>query len=214
MTSRSLRRLAPVLGLALLLPGCAALSALGDASEPLQVYELRAPDGIAGARRTVQRDVIVELPTTSGALATDRIMIRPTPLQAQYLPGVRWSEATPEMVQTLMLRSLDASGGLRYVGRRPLAARGDFAIVTELTDFQADARTDPETGQDGATVRLRFLSRLVREENAAIVASRSFDAVVPVASLDTGALIAGFDAAAAGVMPDFADWVLAAVGGR
>ena len=75
-------------------------------------------------RRAAPRDVIIELPTTSGALATDRIMIRPNRLQAQYLPESRWSEPAPVMVQTLMLRAVEATGAVRYVGREPLGVSG------------------------------------------------------------------------------------------
>ncbi|MDO7631367.1 MAG: hypothetical protein MUQ84_10615, partial [Loktanella sp.] len=60
------------------LTGCSTLSALNDVSIPLEVYELRAPESIAlSIEQQMPVDVIIELPTTSGALSTDRIMIRP-----------------------------------------------------------------------------------------------------------------------------------------
>lgn len=191
--------------------GCAAISAIGEAATPLEVYELRAPADIPAARGPqIARDVIVELPTTGGALETDRIMIRPNPLQAQYLPDVRWSEPTPVMVQTLMLRSIEATQGVRYVGRQPLGASGDYAVVTELIDFQAELGEDRET----ATVRLRLVSRVVREDDASIVASRTFTATAPALSLDTPVLVEAFDAASDGLLAEFSAWILSVLGGR
>ena len=191
-----------------LLSGCGAISALNGATAALDVYELRVPADLPVATgRALQRDVVIELPTTGGALATDRIMVRPSPLQAQYLPDVRWSEETPVMVQTLMLRTLDATQGLRYVGRRPLGASGDFAIVSELVDFQADLSPDAET----ATVEVSMIARIVRERDLAIVASRVFTASVPAPSSETPVLVDAFDAAVAQVMTDFAPWALTAV---
>ncbi|WP_439121843.1 ABC-type transport auxiliary lipoprotein family protein [Marivita sp.] len=186
------------------LSGCAAISAVSDAATPLDVFELRAPDSIVAASgRPAARDVIVELPTTSGALSTDRIMIRPNALQAQYLPDVRWSDPTPVMVQTLMLRSIEATGALRYVGRTPLGVSGDFAFVTEVVDFQADVLPDTET----ATVQITLLVRVVRERDASIVASRRFSASVPSTSTQTLAVIDAFSGASDMVFQDLAVWV-------
>lgn len=203
------RSLAVLLGLALTgLPGCGALSALGDATTPLDVYELRAPSGLPTATRTRPLQVTVEVPTTGGALQTDRILIRPDRLQAQYLPDVRWSEETPEMVQTLMLRSLENTNAVAYVGRRPLGTGGDVAVMTELTDFQAEA-----PNPDGpATVVLRMTVRLVRESDVSILGARTFSATAQTPSTELPDVVAGFDAAAAQLFTDFARWSAAELG--
>lgn len=189
------------------LAGCSALTGIGSA--PAAVYDLRPPAGIVGsAGRTRALDVIVEVPTTGGALDTDRIMIRPGPLEAQYLPDVRWAEPTPVLVQTLMLRTLDASGGFQYVGRQPLGPSGDFAIVTELVDFHAELDPDGR----GAAVVVRMVSRIVREDGVRIVASRSFAATERAVSLSDADLVDAFDAAAQRMIADFAGWVLGNLG--
>jgi cholesterol transport system auxiliary component len=193
-----------------LLAACSALSAIGGATAPLQAYDLRAPEGAPVAQgRPLARDVIVEIPTTSGVLDTDRILIRPDPLQAQYLPDVRWGETTPVMLQTLMLRSLGNTGGIRYVGRRPLGGSGDFAIVTELIDFQAEL-----TAEGTPLIRLRMTTTMVRESDASIVSNRTLSATAQAASTETPALIAAFDAASDQLMISFAEWALGALGRR
>jgi cholesterol transport system auxiliary component len=193
------------------LSGCAVISAFDDATRPLDVFELRAPPGIQKvSRRALARDVIVELPTTSGALATDRIMIRPNNLQAQYLPEVRWSEPTPVMVQTLMLRTLEATGAVRYVGREPLGVSGDYAVITEVVDFQAALAEDT----DSATVRLNLIVRVVREADASIIATRTFTANAVAASTETLPLIQAFDVASVQLFSDVAQWFPNALAGR
>lgn len=197
--------------LAALLSGCGAISAIGDATTPLDAYDLHAPaDGPVAQGRPLQRDLIIEIPSASGALDTDRIMIRPNPLQAQYLPRARWSDPTPVMVQTLMLRSIENANALRYVARRPLAGSGDFALIAELTDFQAEL--DEET--DTAMVRLRLVARIVRESDASILATRTFSSSAPAADLETLALVESFNTAAAPLMRDLTGWVLASLGIR
>jgi cholesterol transport system auxiliary component len=139
-------------------------------------------------------------------LDTDRIMIRPSPLQAQYLPDVRWSETAPVMVQRLMLRSLEDTQGFRYVGRQPIGPGGDYALISELTDFQAEA-----SAPGVAVVTLRLTARLVREEGLEIVASRTFTSTAAVASTETPALVDGFDRASRVLTGEVAEWTLDAL---
>ncbi|RUS63129.1 hypothetical protein EGN72_05495 [Pseudorhodobacter sp. E13] len=187
-----------------LLPGCSALSALSGAATPLDNYDLSAPAAPPVARSTTSRQLVVELPTAPGALSTDRILIRPHPLQAAYLPDAQWAEETPIMVQTLLVRTLEDSNGFRYVGRRPLGASGDYALVSELTDFQAEVGPEGKTAQ----IRLRLTARMVREDDAAILSSRSFNSSATVASTDTLPLVEGFNQANQALMADVASWAL------
>lgn len=191
--------------------GCGALTALGEASKPLDVYEIHPSEAVQPEqRRALAADIIVELPTTSGALQTDRIMIRPNSLQAEYLPDARWGEETPVMVQTLMLRAIEATQGVRYVGRQPLGVNGDYAIVTEIVNFQAELNEESET----ATVQLRLVSRIVRENDVRIVASRTFSASEIALSLDTNEIVQAFDTAATRLLSEFSSWVLSTLRAR
>ncbi len=201
-------RLLAVLSL-LLLSGCGALGALGEATTPLDTYELRAPvDGPSATGQPRAIDLVVEVPEASGALDTDRIMIRPNPFQAQYLPRARWADSAPEMMQTLMLRSVENTNAVRYVGRRPLAGSGDYALISEITDFQAERRD----GEDAAEIRLRMTARLVREDDASIVATRVFTATAEVESLDTLPVVESFDSAANPLLREVAAWVMQTLG--
>ena len=68
--------------------GCAAVSSLSGASQPLDAYALTPLARPRWSRGS--RHVVVETPSASGAIATDRILIKPDRLQAAYLPGARW----------------------------------------------------------------------------------------------------------------------------
>lgn len=200
------------LAAAVLLPGCAALSALTGGGSSMDVYDLAAPADAPMASRTVSRQMVVELPTAPGVLMTDRILIRPRPLQAQYLPDASWPTEAPEMVQALILRTLEDSNAFRYVGRRPLGSFGDYVLVSELTDLQAEAQ--PEGAGDGATIRVRLMARLVRESDAAVLGSRSFTATVPVATTETLDLVEGFNTATQNVLRQLSGWVMTTAGVR
>ncbi len=195
---------------ALTLAGCSALSTLTDATTPLEAFELRVPADMPQVRSSVRRDLVIETPAAGGALDTDRIMIRPGPLQAQYLPGARWTDTAPVMLQNLMLRAFEDTNALRYVGRRPLGGTGDYVLISELTDFQAELDA---TGQ-GVTTRLRMTVRLVREADASIIGSRTIQTVAQAASTDTLAVVQSFDQATAAALQDLTGWALGLIGLR
>lgn len=210
LSRRQLALSSLALGAGALLSGCGALGAIDAATAPLDTFDLRVDGALAPqAARQLARAVIVEVPEVAGALDTDRILIRPNPLQAEFLPGIRWAEAPGPLWQGLIVRNLEDSGGLRFVGRRPVGPGGDFALIGTLTDFQA------ELGEgDAIGVHIRFSARLVRESDAAIVAARVFEARQTVSSSDPLLLVQGFNATAETVIPAISRWVLATLGVR
>ncbi|ANT62563.1 hypothetical protein AYJ57_19440 [Salipiger sp. CCB-MM3] len=206
LSPRSLPSRLPALLLALGLSGCGAIAALDDASTPLEIYELQTPPIQPSAARG-SLELVVEPPIASGALSTERIMIRPAPLQAQYLPDVRWSDEAPAMLQTLLVRSLSETGAFASVGRAPLGAQGDYALLGELTDFQAQG------AEGGAAVRIRIMLRLVRERDASVVAARTFEVTEPAADTETDTLVAAFDRGTSRILSEVLPWVVGATRG-
>jgi cholesterol transport system auxiliary component len=194
-------------GAAPLLAGCGAISALNEATAVLDAYELRAP-ALPQAGRTLPRGLSIEPPSTSGALEGDRILIKPNAVQSLYLPGARWSDKAPLMFQTVMLRAFEDTGALSYIGRRPLGGVGDVALISEITDFQA------ELGPDGrsATTRIRLTARMVREADARVLARRSFEALAPAQSTETLEIVQAFNVASDAVLNDLVRWGLAVMG--
>ncbi len=197
------------LGSLSMLTGCGALSAIGDATTPLDAYELRAPV-LPQAGRSLPRALSIEPPTASGALATDRILIRPNPVQSLYLPGARWSDQAPLMFQTVMLRAFEDTGALSYVGRRPLGGTGDFALISEITDFQAELAENRQS----AVARIRLTARMVREADARVMARRSFQALGASESTDTLDIVQAFNSASDELLDELVRWGLGVIGLR
>ena len=203
----ALRRTLPVLAV-LVLSGCAAITSISDATTPLQAYDLRAPADAPTVRGRLQRDLVIEPPTAGGALDTDRILIRPDPFRAAYLPKVRWTDTAPVMLQNLMLRSFEDAGALRYVGRRPLAGSSDYLLVSDLTDFQAELGPDGDT----VTTRVRLTARLVQNSDAKILGSRTIQTTALAASTEPAAVVAGFNEATSAALQNLTVWALRRMG--
>lgn len=188
------------------LPGCGAIGALNKAGRTLDAYELRGELPPARPPAPGGLHLIVEPPVVAASLDTDRILIRPNRLQVQYLPDARWSDPPAKMVQAALVRQLDATGRFGYVGRTPLGAGGDVALISDIIDFEA------EVGAGGAvTTRLRVSARLVQESDLRIRAARSFEVSVPARSTDTADLVAAMDAAMTRLVGQMVGWAVASV---
>ena len=185
-----------------LLSGCGALGAVSDASAPLDAYTLTpyAPGQIPSLGR---RHLVVEMPTSGGALATDRILIKPVPFQAQYLPDGRWSEPTPALLQSLLVASFQNAGGFRLVGRTGAGLMPDYTLMTEIQSFQAEPAGP---AAEPLIVRIGVMMTIIRESDRQIIAARPFVASANVASDDTAAVVAGFDSALQTVLREAVQW--------
>lgn len=185
-----------------LLSGCGALSAISDASAKFDAYTL-SPAVTTSTAAPGSRHLVVELPTSAGALATDRILIKPIPFQAQYLPDGRWSEPAPALVQTLLVASFQNLGGFRLVGRTGAGLMPDYTLMTELQDFQAEP-AGPATAP--ITIRISAMMTLIRETDRSIVASRRFATTATVMTDDSLALVEGFDGALQTILQEVVKW--------
>lgn len=178
-----------VLAISLLLSGCGALSSLSSAGKEMDAYTLSPATG-TGEAMSGSQHLVVELPTSTGAIGTDRILIKPVSYQAQYLPDGRWSEPAPLLVQNLAVASFQNIGGFRLVGRTGAGLMPDYTLMTELQEFQAEP-----AGPDakGVTVKVTMLVTLIRESDRSIIASRRIAATGAAASDDTRDIVAAFD---------------------
>jgi len=189
-----------------LLPGCAAISALSGGPNR-DVFELRplsdAPRRCGQGRLA---ELVIEEPKSRGTLNTERIMIRPSALQTQYLPDAQWGDTVPITLQNLLVRGFGSYDAFTHVGRAPLGTAGDYALISEINDFNA------EVAGKGAIVKLSVNAQLVREMDATVVARGQFSASAPSASTRTNDLIPAFDAAGRQLLAQMTDWGLRGIG--
>ncbi|SFI29377.1 ABC-type transport auxiliary lipoprotein family protein [Jannaschia pohangensis] len=197
----SLPRRALLLGLVASSSGCAALGALENASRALPTYELTPVAGSGGARRAVT--LVVARPEAPAAISTDRILIKPDPLSVAYLPDARWSEEVPQLVQSLVIRSIAESGRLGYVGSADGGPLPDVALLLRVDAFQAE----PVAGQDAVPVRTALSASLIRDSDQRVLASRDFAGASLAASDRPADLVPAFQNALGPGLAALADWV-------
>lgn len=193
-------RLIIVLALALGLGGCGAL---GPAkSEAYATFTLDVATA-AATGEPVPWQLRVDEPAAPTPLAGARIAQRDTDGAFGVLKGARWSERAPELIQGAIVRRFEDAGRIRGVGRAGSALRGDFLLVSELRDFEADY-----SGGGAPTVRLALSAKLLDTRTNDVVAARVFSESVAARGTDLAAIVAAFNAAAARVIPALCDWTL------
>ena len=194
-----------VLGLAAT-AGCSALSSIESASKPLDTFELSPlPAGSVAAARS-RRSLEVALPTATGALTSDRIVIKPTPLQVQALPNARWVNEATEHVQLLLVRSLAGSGRFALVTSAGSGPTPDYVLLTDLQAFQA------EVTPDQVTVVIRTTMTLLSDIDGTIISSRSFANTATVPDTTTEIVVTAFDEAMTQQLRDVVDWLASNAG--
>lgn len=199
-----LRRLAAVAILAAGTAGCASLSTLQNVTEPTDLYDLTPKSTFDAGLPEIAAQLVVEEPTAASAVNTDRITVKPTVYQIQYLPRARWVDRAPLLVQSKMVESFESTGKVASVGRQSIGLRADYTLLTELREFQA------EVGEGGAnaplTVVVQLNVKIVSDPLGLIVGSKSFGHRETAASNDTLAVVAAFDAALGKAMGGAIDW--------
>lgn len=198
MKLRARLDLVVVLGLTLGLGGC-----LGDLfAGPPQLFDLSPKNTFDGDLPRVDWQLVVEEPTAPNAINTDRMAIRPSSLQIEYLPEVKWTDRAPALVQTLLVESFENSGRIVGVGRRAIGLTGDYVLSSELREFEAVT--------DGTTtnVVVRLVLKLVRQSSGGIIASHTEAQTVQSASDKPADIVVAFDAALGKVLKRSVQWVL------
>ena len=199
-----LGRLAAVIALALLLPGCGGnLLGLPEGPAP-DIYTLTPKNTFDSDLPTVKWQLVVDQPTAAGGLDTDRIAVHPDPTEIKYYAGARWTDRAPDMVQTLMLESFENTGKIVAVGKQTIGLRSDFNLVSDLREFQAEYKP----GSQIPSVRVQINVKIVKQPRQQIIASNNFERVVEAKSGDIKDVVLAFDDALGKVLRRVVEWTL------
>lgn len=197
-----LTRRGALLGAVSALGGCGALAALDTAARPLATYDLAPAPGSRSGPNS-RRTLLVALPEASAAIATDRLMVKPDAASITYLPDARWSDELPVVLQSLLVRSISATGRVGYVGRSGGGPIPDMALLVRIDGFHV---TVTPAGGVEALVDLNLT--LIRDRDQRVVASRRFNQAAPAQSDRPADIVAAFQAVLDQLLPAAADWTL------
>ena len=200
----ALRQALPLAAL-LLLAGCAELNTIRAATAPVDLFTLTPKSTFDPALPRIDQQLVVQEPTATAVVATDRIMVQPTAFRVQYLPTARWVDRAPFIVQQLLIESFENSDRVPAVGRSQVGLRADYVVVPDLREFQATLPPDA-TPDSPLTVHVRLNIKIVYALQDRIIGSRSFEEQRTAASAEAEAVVRAFDDALGTAMRGAVEW--------
>ena len=186
------------------LAGCSGLASLTEVTRPVDNYVLTPKSTFDPGLPNLRFQIVVEQPTATASVDTDQIAVQPNALQVQYLPDARWVDRAPLIVQALLIESFENSKRVPAVGSSTIGLRADFLIVTDIREFQAIVPQDDPDAPLRVDVRLNI--KLIDAFEDRIIASRSFEEVVPALSDAPRDVVEAFDEALGDTMRDSVEW--------
>ena len=187
------------------LSACAGLNRLQSVATPNELYSLTPKSTFSPNLPRLSQQIVVEEPGATAAVSTDQIAVQPTSLRVQYLPGARWVDRAPLIVQSLLIESFENTNRVPAVGSSAIGLRADYYIATDIREFQAILPAD--AGPDAPLqIDVRLNIKIIDAEEDRIIGSRSFDELVPSPSDDPADVTAAFDEALGDTMRDAIEW--------
>jgi cholesterol transport system auxiliary component len=199
----SIRIIAFAITTGLLLAGCTGL--VFDKAPP-KLYRLTPKSTFDPNMKKVEWQLTIETPMAEAGINTSRIAVLRNPLSLDYYEGVTCVDTAPRLVQTLLVESFENSRKIIGVGRQSVNLRTDYALITDLREFQSELVTN---GSPIAHVRIN--AKLVRFPDRVIVATMSADEKVPAAGGNLENVIQAFDKALGRALKKIVNWGLTVV---
>ncbi len=197
----SVVRKVTVLAASLALAGCAS-RLLGPEPEAPLVYRLQAPAMSAPAAARLPLALSVSRPRAPASLDTDRIATTWPDRRFEYYAGLRWSEAAPQMLQSLLVGALQSAGRFDPVVAAPSRVPADLLLDVELRSFEARY---PAAGPPVVRVEVQFT--LVDARRGQRLASLLASGEAAAAQDRRAEVLAAFESATAEVIGEAASWL-------
>jgi len=176
-----------------LLAGCSTASLLDSELPAPSSYVIAPLPPAANATQSpaLQVDLAIGRPDVAPGLDTSRVAVLHG-RQLEYYRSVQWGGNTLEIVQALLVNSLQDQKLFRSVTSEQARVAAAYMLDTEVRDFQAEY-TD---GNAAPTARVTIIGRLIRIADRALVDTISATAARPATDNRMNAVAAAFEAAA------------------
>ena len=189
---------------AVLLAGC-ALKLPGSGAPP-RIFVLSPKSTFDENLPVVDWQLLIDSPIAAAGLNSSRIALRQSQIELQYFANSAWTDAAPKMVQRLLIESFENSKKIVSVGRQAVGLRADFILATELREFQAEY--EGKTEGEPPDVRTRINAKLVKMPERTIVASITYDYLIPAKGPEMVEIVKAFDLALGKTLKRVVAWAI------
>lgn len=181
---------------ALLLGGCAG------SGTPPTTFDLTAPRVMTvTSPKPARFQLVIDEPTATRSLETDRIMIKPGGAQVAYYKDAVWSDRLPHLIQARMIEAFQNTGLVSAVGSRADRLDADIEMASQLRAFHIEING----GQAQAYASLYV--KIIDGDSGRMISSRGFDYRVSTSATNVNQMVTSLNEAFDQVLRKAVPWV-------
>lgn len=168
-----MKRLSALIALSLFaLSGCSVFSPVK--TQRISYYLINTtPKNVAVSSRE-QGVLMINAPTSRPIYNTSRIAYSTKPLEVSYFGQNEWAETPAQMLQPLLTQALQNTKHYQAIVTPPYTGPYDFALSTQIVQFETDYTVRP------ARFKLRANVNLNKANNGELIASKQIRIQVPL----------------------------------
>jgi phospholipid/cholesterol/gamma-HCH transport system substrate-binding protein len=165
-------------------------------------YDLRAPQNLGPASKTINGQLAIPEPTAVAMLETQRMLFSPTkdyPDFADFL----WADSIPKLLQARLIESFENYDIAHAPLRVADLGQTDFQLLIDVRRFRIATDSEPaaEVG----------LSARIVDKNGKVIASRLFEDSQKFEGVEPSAAVAAFGEAFGRIAKDMIAWTVQAL---
>src|SRR6185369_15941297 len=169
----------------------------GGAQVQKVTYDLRTPQNLGPAGKTLSASLAIPEPTAVAMLQTQRMLFAPSgdnPGFADFL----WADSIPKLVQARLIDSFENYDIAHAPLRQSDIGQADVQLLVDVRRFRVATDSDP-------TAEIGLSARLV-DKSGKVIASRLFEDSQRLDRLEPAAAVAAFDGAFGRLARDMIGW--------
>lgn len=158
---------------------------------PMHYFTLALPDpNWDGCDQQGRCTILVNQPRANAIYNSPRMIYIPACYQIQYFAQNRWADTPTQMLQSLMINSLQHTGYFQAIINTPSTTYYDWVLNTQLLSFQQEFITVP------SCFRIAMRAQLIDARSRHVIATQDFVVIQTAAHDDPygGALAANLAA--------------------
>lgn len=151
------------------------LSACLSQEPPANIYVLNAPAPATGGDK-INKTLEVAAPTAAPGLGTERIALKHSPNTLDFYAGARWPRPLPEVVQSIVIKTLEQDGQFSSVSDDETGTSEDLIVSILIQDFQAEYTTKGEPPEIQVTLSTKISDAATHKILGSFIVSKSLAA--------------------------------------
>jgi cholesterol transport system auxiliary component len=171
-----------------------------------QIYRL-SPEGLEAGdpqhRHILRRQLVIDMPSASESLDTDRIALIRGRTKFDYYATSLWTDRVPVLVQMLLVEAFENDGSIAQIGRNAQDLTPDYLLDPEIRRFEA---VYGGMGDQPPTAFIAFALSLIKMPDHRMLARTLLVERSSASSNSVESVVEAFDVALGKILPQCVAW--------